>query len=88
VFSNPLSNKVFGILEPYITFVYGVTTNICVNYAVLGLIERGFTTVVVMDAVKELPNSNKEVIFDIWRNQGVILETTENVVKKLPKLLI
>jgi nicotinamidase/pyrazinamidase len=66
---NPYTEKVLQILHPEKVFVYGVTTNICVDRAVIGLSERGIKVFVFMDAIKELPNL--PLPFDNWKARGI-----------------
>ncbi len=68
---NPYTGNIVDILSPKIVIVYGVTTNVCVNDAVLGLVKRVPKVVVVEDAVKELPNI--PLPFENWKKLGVEL---------------
>jgi len=67
--SNPHIDKVIQILHPDQVFVYGVTTNICVDKAVVGLVDRGTDVYVIEDAIKELPKL--PLPFDKWKALGV-----------------
>lgn len=73
VFSNPLTEKVLERLKPEQVIVYGVATNICVSYAVLGLKKKGYEVTVVLDAIKELPDSSLEKVFEDWWKKGIFL---------------
>lgn len=53
---NPNTDSIIKTINPEIAYVYGVAGNVCVNYAVLGLLERGIEVVVFEDAIKDLPN--------------------------------
>lgn len=66
---NPNAAKVVEILHPDQVFVYGVTTNVCVDKAVMGLSQRGIKVYVFMDAIKELPNL--PLPFEAWKEAGV-----------------
>jgi len=66
---NPYTEKILSILQPETVFVYGVTTNICVDNAVIGLTKRGFKVCVISDAIKELPNL--PLPYDRWKAEGV-----------------
>jgi nicotinamidase/pyrazinamidase len=66
---NPHTEKVLQILLPDKVFVYGVTTNVCVDKAVMGLSARGIKVYVLMDAIKELPNL--PLPFESWITAGV-----------------
>jgi len=66
---NPYTEKVLNILNPDRIFVYGVTTNICVDRVVEGLADRGFSVFVIGDAIRELPNL--PLPFDTWKAKGV-----------------
>ena len=78
---NPNTEKVVKILHPDQVFVYGVTTNVCVDKAVLGLSERGIKVYVFEDAVKELPNL--PLPFDTWKAKGIELITFSDIKKYL-----
>jgi nicotinamidase/pyrazinamidase len=57
---NKNTDKILSLLTRDLTikeiYVYGVATNVCVNFAVMGLLERGYDVVVISDAMKGLPN--------------------------------
>jgi nicotinamidase/pyrazinamidase len=78
---NPYTEKVVQILQPDQVFVYGVTTNVCVDKAVLGLSERGIKVYVFMDAIKELPNL--QLPFDNWKAKGINMIPFADVKKYL-----
>lgn len=66
---NPNTEAVLNIISPKIVIVYGVTTNVCVNDAVVGLAKRVQKVFVVEDAIKELPNI--PLPFENWNKLGV-----------------
>ncbi|WP_346861257.1 isochorismatase family protein [uncultured Draconibacterium sp.] len=66
---NPHTESIVEILAPKVVVVYGVTTNVCVNDAVLGLAKRVEKVYVVEDAIKELPNI--PLPFENWKKLGV-----------------
>ena len=68
---NPYTEKVLDIIQPDRVFVYGVTTNVCVDQAVTGLAERGKEVFVFSDAIKELPNI--PLPFEKWKKLGVTM---------------
>ncbi|MDM8162096.1 isochorismatase family protein [Labilibaculum sp. K2S] len=53
---NENTSEVLELIAPKKVFVYGVTTNVCVDCAVVGLAKRGISVYVIEDATKELPN--------------------------------
>lgn len=67
---NKHTDKVLEIIKPDFVIVYGVATNVCVNYAVLGLRERKIKTFVISDAVKELPGCSLDELFSTWTGKG------------------
>lgn len=77
VFSgNPNTGKLLKIIKPDRAIVYGVATNVCVDFAVKGLLERRIDVYVVEDAIKELPNM--DLPFKEWENLGAkLLKTSE-----------
>jgi nicotinamidase/pyrazinamidase len=68
---NRFTEQLLGMISPKTVIVYGVTTNVCVNDAVLGLAQRVNRVIVVEDAIKELPNI--PLPFENWRKLGVEL---------------
>lgn len=66
---NSNTDSILKILNPKVVIVYGVTTNVCVNDAVVGLSERVEKVYVVEDAIKELPNI--PLPFENWKSLGV-----------------
>ncbi|HIH24715.1 TPA: cysteine hydrolase [Candidatus Woesearchaeota archaeon] len=80
---NPHTEEILGIVAPDRAIVYGVATNVCVDYAVKGLRKRGIETYVVFDAIKELPDIPVQPVYDSWRKSDVGFVVTEDV----PKLL-
>ena len=78
---NPYTDKILQNLNPETVVVYGVTTNVCVNDAVVGLSKRGKNVLVVSDAIKELPNLS--LPFDSWEKSGVRLITFNDLTNLL-----
>ena len=66
---NKRTESIVKLLLPKIVVVYGVTTNVCVNDAVVGLASRVEKVYVIKDAIKELPNI--PLPFENWKKLGV-----------------
>lgn len=82
---SPHTKKLLEILEPKEAIVYGVAADVCVNYAVNGLLKEGIKVYVVEDAIKELPNTSFEDLFnlfDSWEQKGAVLTKTDDVIVK------
>jgi len=75
---NPYTEAILKILNPEIVFVYGVYTNVCVDYAVEGLAKRVKNVTVIRDAIKELPGI--EPPFDKWEKLNVKMMNTAELV--------
>ncbi len=74
---NPNTLQIIKFLNPEEVFVFGVTTNVCVDYAVMGLVEHVKKVYVVEDAIKELPNI--PLPFEKWKAAGVIFTKTDKL---------
>ena len=74
---NQYTEKIVQIINPDQVFVYGVTTNICVDKAVIGLAERGIQVYVIKDAIKELPNL--PLPYETWLSRGVKMISFEGI---------
>jgi nicotinamidase/pyrazinamidase len=78
---NPYTDNILQMISPETVVVYGVTTNVCVNDAVVGLSKRVKRVIVLQDAIKELPNI--PLPFDEWEKLGVEMMTFEDFSAKL-----
>ena len=73
---NRFTDDLLKQISPETVIVYGVTTNVCVNDAVVGLAARVPKVLVVKDAIKELPNI--PLPFENWEELGVgLIRLTE-----------
>ena len=77
----PHTEKVLSQLNPQRAIVYGVATNVCVDFAVKGLLQRGVEVYVPLDAIKELPGLPLEEVLKSWRMKGAILIRTNEISK-------
>ena len=77
----PHTEKVLNVLNPRKAIVYGVATNVCVDFAVKGLLQRGLQVYVPTDAIKELPGLPLEKVLESWKNGGAQLIRTAEVLK-------
>lgn len=83
VFTNPNTEKLLarlGRLEEIV--LYGVVTEICVERAALGLLNRGFRVCLVRDAVHHLEAAKAEATFAEVERRGGRLVSTDEVVSK------
>jgi nicotinamidase/pyrazinamidase len=67
---NKNTSAILKRIAPKTVFVYGVTTNVCVDRAVLGLAKQNIQVYVIKDAIKELPNI--PLPYKKWKQLGVI----------------
>jgi nicotinamidase/pyrazinamidase len=78
VFSgNPFTEKLLDKLSQNIVVVYGVAENVCVNFAVKGLLDRGKEVWVVSDAIKGLPNIESPI--NEWVDNGAKIKTLSDL---------
>ncbi|MFH1063534.1 MAG: cysteine hydrolase family protein [Candidatus Woesearchaeota archaeon] len=78
---NPHTEKVLEAIRPDRAVVYGVATNVCVDYAVRGLLKRGVEVYVPTDAIKELSGLPLEETIRAWQDNGAKLVTVDDIVK-------
>ena len=76
---NKYTDEIVKMLAPNTVVVYGVTTNVCVDCAVVGLAERVEKVIVVKDAIKELPNI--PLPYEKWEKLGVEMVSFEELLK-------
>jgi nicotinamidase/pyrazinamidase len=74
---NPNTEQLLELFSHNTFVIYGVTTNVCVNDAVMGLAKRGKNVIVVENAIKELPNI--PLPFEDWLKIGVQMIKLEEI---------
>ena len=78
VFSHPDADRLIGLYRRvHPTFVvYGVATDYCVKAAVLGLLNRGSSVAVVVDAVHAIDRGAEPGLLTEFVNRGALLTLT------------
>ncbi len=79
---NPHTEEILDAIRPETAIVYGVATNVCVDYAVKGLLKRGVKVIVPVDAIKELPGLPLEQVLKTWEEKGARLSTVDDVIRE------
>ncbi len=80
---NAATKDVAEALDYQRVIVYGVATNVCNDFAVMGNVELGKEVFAVVDAMKELPQLPLEETLNKWEAAGVKFVTTEEVAQYL-----
>ena len=81
VFTNPNADVVLDALAPADVVVYGVALDVCNRYAIEGLLARGVPRIhAVTDATKPIHAEAAESLLASWRQRGVRLLSTDQVV--------
>ncbi|KKL26621.1 hypothetical protein LCGC14_2393410, partial [marine sediment metagenome] len=70
---NKFTNDILKILLPNTVVVYGVATDVCVDFAVKGLLKKGITVIVIEDCIKGLSEDSCKIALENWVKNGVIL---------------
>ena len=78
---TPHAKTIVDLIKPDRVIVYGVATNVCVDQAVKGLLERKIQTYIPLDAIKEIPGL--PLPFEDWTKRGAILTSTDEIYKML-----
>ncbi len=81
VFSNSNVDRVLSVVKPSLIILYGVTLDICDSYAVEGLLQRKYMIYLVRDAVKPISEEKGEALMKRWKEQGVKMIRTADIVK-------
>jgi nicotinamidase/pyrazinamidase len=85
VFTNPNIDALLRALGRREILLYGVVTEICVDRAARGLIQRGYRVNLVKDAIQHLnPELGSATLDYVRQHHGEILSTDE-VLKRLPR---
>jgi nicotinamidase/pyrazinamidase len=85
VFDNPNTDDLLKLVGPVNdVVVYGVVTEICVNLALQGLLERGYPVSLVLDAIRHLEEPKGRDTLAMVEQQGGRLVTTAMVTGENP----
>ncbi|MFQ5664077.1 MAG: cysteine hydrolase family protein [Terriglobia bacterium] len=80
VFTNPNTEALLARLgRGFEVVLYGVVTEICVDRAARGLLDRGYRLRLVRDAVHHLDESKARVTFEYIQRRGGQVVTTEEL---------
>ena len=83
MFTNPNTEPLLDALDPDQIVVFGVATDVCDDAAIRGFLLRGRSVVFVEDAAKGLDEAKTAACIGAWREAGVELASTEEVVASL-----
>lgn len=78
-FTNPEMEATLLRLKPGRVFVYGVVTDVCVRFAVDGLLARNYQVGLVTDAIQAISEDAAEQALARWRFAGVKMVTTASL---------
>ena len=78
VFSNPNTEPILELADPFQIAVYGVTLDVCVQRAIEGFLDRDYQVTLIEDATRALEESNRSNILFDWKNLGVQVVNTED----------
>lgn len=74
------------LLKPFKTaFVYGLALDYCVKYAVLGLLQSGLKVNLIIDAAKPVDPKAGKALLNRFKNNGVRLIKTKDVLSEIKK---
>jgi len=82
---NSWTDNIIKLLTPTLVVVYGVATDVCVNFAVQGLLKRGIKVVIIKDAIKGLSEENCNKLLEKWKEKGVMLIDTDELESLIQK---
>ncbi len=72
-FTNPNLDGLLLAFNADCYVVYGVVTEVCVKFAVQGLLERGYKVEIVTDAIKELDSAAAQALLKDLSSRGAVL---------------
>src|SRR3954447_9290417 len=80
-FSHPDADRLIGLYRrPHPTFVvYGVATDYCVKAAICGLLNRGSSVAVVIDAIRAIDQAGEPEVLGEFVRRGAILTLSDVV---------
>jgi len=84
VFTNPNITRFMELMQPKQIIIFGVASDVCVRFAVDGLLNWGKAELtVVTDCIHGLGIVAEEDLFKEWEGSGVKLVTSEEITSKV-----
>ena len=77
---NQFTKQIVKAISPDVIVVYGVATNVCVDQAVLELLNLNKKIIVIKDAIKGLPNLPVDNIIETWKTRGAFMIDTDTFI--------
>ena len=65
--------------------ICGIETHICIQQTVLGLLQKGFEVILILDAMGSRNNLDHEIAIQRMMHEGATLATTESIIFELCK---
>jgi nicotinamidase/pyrazinamidase len=84
---NPATDALLAELRPDAVVIYGVSLDVCVRYAVEGMLERGLAVWVVEDATTGLGIEDPDALLARWAARGAHRITSAQVTAQYPPAL-
>lgn len=82
VFTNPNTMKLLNLIRPEVVVVFGVSLDVCVYRAVLGLLRWGNANIIVLrDVVKGLEKKAEEKVWKEFEAKGVKIKELNDLRK-------
>ena len=82
-FTNPNAERLLAFLDPQEIVLFGVATDVCNDAAIRGLLARGRAVTFVEDASRGLDEARTAACVAAWREGGVRVATTAEVLDAL-----
>ena len=82
LFGNPNADKVLKHFDAEEFVVFGVATDYCVKAAALGLRERGYTVLLVTDAIKAVTLEGEKTALAEMKSAGVKFISTQEMIER------
>ncbi|MGH3002540.1 MAG: cysteine hydrolase family protein [Gaiellaceae bacterium] len=83
VFTNPNTEPLLSLLDPDEIVLFGVSTDVCDDAAIRGLLERGRRVTFVEDASRGLDDARTVRCTAEWRDRGVRFASVDEVLAEL-----
>jgi nicotinamidase/pyrazinamidase len=77
VFSNPNLEPALDHTDVFQVAIYGVTLDVCVQYAVNGFLDRDYQVTVIEDATRAIEKNKRDDLLFKWKNLGAQVVGTE-----------